>query len=156
MNARPNTNSGGVSPCALPERETGLPPEPSPATYKTILGDRVTEAQKAEMWGEQVILEQQVRNMIHEFRHGVSPQPPRRTRGMPVSPELTPVQRLAQRIPGTPGDDSFARRAGGDRKPPVPTLPGYTRQPPRRDAAWMMCLLALLAIAAGTAAMVSW
>ena len=46
-------------------------------------------------------------------------------RGMPVAPDLTPVQRLAKGLPGVIGQDSYA--APGKAAPPLwPQSPGRT------------------------------
>jgi hypothetical protein len=144
VNAQRPQLSGGVSPQALPEREAGLPPGPPPATY-TPFGDRFTEANCAALIDTNAIGEKLAPMFVAEMRNW---------RGMPVAPGLTPVQRLAQRIPGTSDDDSFARYAARDRDPLAPIVPDFNRVSPRRDAAWMMALLALLAVSAGIGALV--
>jgi hypothetical protein len=63
----------------------------------------------------------------------------RHPRGMPIAPAaLTPVQRLAHGIPGTPGSDSYD----------CPVSPRGNLRPPRVDANWMMGTVIVLVVAA--------
>lgn len=115
---RAHTDSAALRPPSRAVERGAAGRAPPPATF-TPFADRFIAA-NAEWPGVMMAMNREAAEQS------------RPARGMPVAPELTPVQRLAQRKPGIPGRDSYASRPDD-----APLSPQSNLRPPVFDLRWL-------------------